>query len=129
MRVSKSFCRWNWSGSSPNDKGGRLTELQTVTTWKALPKGEIYKSVTGTYVPKSLSVITVSVKSMLRACGSTYICEETFSFMIFVRSEFCSRLTEDHSQGKLRISHSRFKANIRKLVRQNQHRIPLKNVI
>jgi len=84
---------------------------------------EIYDSVIGTFVPESYSLIKVSVKSMLRARGSTYICEETFSFMYFVRSKFCSRLTDEYSQGTLRISRSRFKANIRKIARETQPQI------
>jgi len=60
-----------------------------------LPPREIQNSVVGTYVPESFSVVKVSVESMLRACGSTYICEETLPFMNFVRSKFCSRLTDE----------------------------------
>jgi hypothetical protein len=88
-----------------------------------LPPGEIHKSVIGTYVPENFSVIKVSVKSVLIACGSTYICEEAFSFMNFVRSKFCSRLADEHLHGTLRISHSRFEANIRKLARETQTHI------
>ena len=90
---------------------------------EGLMNNPVYKSAVGTYVPKCFSVIKVSVKSVLTACGSTYICEETFSFMNFVRSKFCSRLTDEHSHGTLSISHSRFKANIRKLARETQPRI------
>jgi hypothetical protein len=65
---------------------------------------------------KKFSKIKYFAKQMLSVFGSTYICEQTFSLMKYRKSKYASRLTDGHLNAILRISTSKIKPTINKLV-------------
>ncbi|KAF0759342.1 general transcription factor II-I repeat domain-containing protein 2A-like, partial [Aphis craccivora] len=62
------------------------------------------------------SKIKYFAKKMLTIFRSTYICEQTFSLMKYRKSKYASRLTDGHLNAILRISTSKIKPAINKLV-------------
>lgn len=54
-------------------------------------------------------------KKMITAFGSTYICEQTFSILKLRKNKYCSRFSDEHCNGVLRISTSNIKADINEL--------------
>ena len=55
--------------------------------------------------------------------GSTYICEQTFSRMNYVKCSERSRLTNEHLHSLLRIGVTHFTPNIEKFVKEKQAQI------
>ena len=90
-----------------------LVELQIDTILKqkhadvGIPK--FYSFLSGENFPRLLSA-TARIIAMF---GSTYVCEQLFSFMKANKSVIRSRLTDEHLQATLRVTTSKdFKANI-----------------
>ena len=57
---------------------------------------------------------------MLALCGSTFICEQTFSMMKFTKSRYRPSLTDDHLSAVLRISTSDVQPDFDELVKAQQ---------
>ena len=47
--------------------------------------------------------------------GSTYVCEATFSCMVYIKSKYRNRLTDPHLQNNLIIATTTYKPRFRKL--------------
>jgi len=55
--------------------------------------------------------------------GSTYLCEQLFSKVIFAKSKTCSKLTDSHLEGTLRLGSTDLQPDIQGLMKQAQHLI------
>ena len=84
-----------------------------------VPLKDFYKK----YVSESNSFCNMvdHAKRIICMFGSTYMCEQLFSKMKFAKNKMRSRLTDDHLDGKLRLSTTKINVDIDKLSKNVQH--------
>ena len=58
---------------------------------------------------------------ILSLFGSTYVCEQLFSKMKFIKSKYRAQLTHEHLEGLLRLNNTNIPPNIEKLSQNVQH--------
>lgn len=105
---------------APGNMQMELTDLQCNSELKEKYKLgllEFYSK----YIDKdNFPNIRMHALKMMSLFGSTYLCEQLFSRMNFVKNKSRSRLTDAHLQNSLKVSISSIRPNIDKLVKNTQ---------
>ena len=65
--------------------------------------------------PKKYACLKNEATKALVQFGSTYVCEETFSCMVYIKSKYRNRLTDAHLQDNLIIATTTYEPRFRKL--------------
>ena len=71
-------------------------------------------------LPEKFNCLKKMAIALLSAFGSTYLCEQIFSHVKFIRSAHRSRLTEDDSKLCAQLKVSKFSPNITELSKVKQ---------
>ena len=65
--------------------------------------------------PKKYACLKNEATKALVQCGSTYVCETTFSCMVYIKSKYRNRLTDAHLHDNLIIATTAYEPRFRKL--------------
>jgi 17beta-estradiol 17-dehydrogenase/3beta-hydroxysteroid 3-dehydrogenase/mitotic-spindle organizing protein 1 len=84
------------------------TDDELKETFHSSTREQFYKCLSDSKFPNIKGLAT----KMLTVFGSTYICEQTFSRMKFIKSKFRTRMSDDHLHHYLRISVTNFPTDI-----------------
>lgn len=92
--------------SAPTNVQLELTDLQSDSLLKEHFKSASLPEFYSALKEENFPNMRRRAQKMLVLCGSTYICEQTFSVMKFTKSRYRSSLTDEHLSAVLRISTS-----------------------
>ncbi|KAJ8361740.1 hypothetical protein AAFF_G00429360 [Aldrovandia affinis] len=80
-----------------------------------LPKPDKLVFETGNAIPDTYMNMKKYAFGVLSIFGSTYFCEQVFSSMNYIKSKYCSRLTDDSLQSCVKIKVTSYSPDIEKL--------------